>query len=121
MAQARPVIELFSGDIRELNFKVVDENGDAVDISGYTDIDLAFYELEDGEPTGSALVASDLAGTLDLVGGGTTGLFKWAPTAANTASREGDYYLEVRLENATGLFTTCTPCILRVKGDLITS
>lgn len=118
---ARPVIELFSGDIRELNFTVQDENGAAVNISAYTDIDLAIYALDGDEPTGAALVSSNLAGTLDLVGGGTTGNFKWTPTAANSASLAGDYYLEVRLENATGLFTTCTPCILRVKGDLITS
>ena len=118
----RPVIEITSGDILDLNFKVVDETGAVVNISAFTDIDAALFATDANDaPTGTDLLAENLAGAVDLVSGGTTGLFKVALVAADTASLAGDYYLEIRLEDAGGLFRTCTPMTLRIRGDLITS
>lgn len=118
----RPVIEITSGDELDLNFAVKDENGAVVNISAFTDIDAGLWAIgEDGLPTGSDLLAENIAGAIDLVSSGTTGLFKIALVAADTASLAGDYYLEIRLEDASGLFRTCTPCTLRIRGDLITS
>lgn len=119
---ARPVIEMTSGDIIDLNFKVVDETGAVVNISAFTDIDVGLFATDANDaPTGTDLLAENLAGAVDLVSGGTTGLFKVALVAADTASLAGDYYLEIRLEDAGGLFRTCTPMTLRIRGDLITS
>jgi len=119
---AKPVIPIHSGDIRVLSFKVVDENGTAVNLSGYTDIDLAIYALDgQGNPTGAALASDNLAGDLDLVGGGTGGEFSWTTVAGDTSGLAGDYYVEVRLETSGGLFNTCSPAVLRVLEDLITS
>lgn len=119
----RPVIEITSGDILDLNFKAVDENGTAINISAFTDIDIGLFAIDPatGLPTGSDLLAENLAGAVDLVSSGTTGLFKVGLVAADTASLAGDYYLEARLEDASGFFRTCTPCTLRIRGDLITS
>lgn len=123
MATTRPTIEIASGDILELNFKVVDENGAVVNISAFTDIDVALFALDPATdlPTGSDLLAENIAGAVDLVSSGTTGLFKVALVAADTATLAGDYWLEVRLEDAAGLFRTCTQCTLRIRADLITS
>lgn len=119
---SRPVIEMTSGDILDLNFKVVDETGAVVNISAFTDIDVGLWATDaNGDPTGSDLLAENLAGAVDLVSSGTTGLFKVGLVAADTASLVGDYYLEARLEDAAGLFRTCTPMTLRIRGDLITS
>ncbi len=118
----RPVIEMTSGDILDLNFKAVDETGAIIDLSGFTDIDMGLWALdESGAPTGSDLLAENLAGAVALTTDGTDGLFLVGLVAADTASLAGDYYLETRLEDASGFFRTCTPCTLRIKGDLITS
>ena len=118
----RPVISMTSGDEIELNFKVVDETGAVVNISAFTDIDVGLFATDaEGDPTGADLLAENLAGAVDLVSGGTTGLVKVAIVAADTASLVGDYYLEVRLEDGSGFFRTCTPMTLRIRGDLITS
>lgn len=123
MATTRPVIEITSGDILDLNFKAVDENGAVINLSAFTDIDVGLFAIDSatGLPTGADLLAENLVGAVDLVGGGTGGLFKCALVAADTATLVGDYYLEVRLEDAATLFRTCTPCTLRIRGDLITS
>lgn len=120
---SRPVIEIASGDIRDINFKVVDETGAVINLSAFLDIDIAIFAIDPatGLPTGADLLGENLAGAVDLVSGGTTGLFKVALVAADTASLAGDYWLEVRLEDAAGLFRTCTQCTLRIQGDLITS
>lgn len=123
MATTRPTIEIASGDILDLNFKAVDENGAVINLSAFTDIDIALFALDPATdlPTGADLLAENLAGAVDLVSSGTTGLFKVALVAADTATLAGDYWLEIRLEDAGGLFRTCTPCILRIRADLITS
>lgn len=118
----RPVIEITSGDQLDLNFKAVDENGAVINLSAFTDIDIGLWEIgADGLPTGSDLLGENLAGAVDLVSSGTTGLFKIGLVAADTAALAGDYYLEIRLEDAANLFRTCTPCTLRIRADLITS
>lgn len=120
---ARPVTLIASGDQKTLQFKVVDDTGDAVNISAFSDIDVQVFAIdaETGEPTGAAIVSENLAGDVDLVGGGTTGLFSVAIVAADLASAAGDYWLEARLEDASNRFRTCAPHTLRVQEDLITS
>lgn len=120
---ARPVIEVTSGDQKTLQFAVVDDTGAAVNISAFTDVDVQVFAIdaETGEPTGAAVVSENIAGDVDLVGGGTTGLFSLALVSADTASLAGDYWLEVRLEDASNRFRTCAPYTLRVREDLITS
>lgn len=118
----RPVIEVHSGDIALLTFEVVDEDGVAVNLSTATDIDVQLFAIGvGGVPTGAAVLAENLAGDVDLVGGGTAGKCSLALAAADTAALAGDYWIEVRVEDAAGLFRTATPCTLRVLGDLITS
>lgn len=118
----RPVIEMTSGDILDLNFKAVDETGTAINLSAFTDIDAGLYATDaNGAPTGADLLGENLAGAVDLVSSGTTGLFKIGLVAADTSALVGDYYLEIRLEDAANLFRTCTPMTLRIRGDLITS
>jgi hypothetical protein len=118
----RPVIEMASGDEIELNFKAVDETGAAINLSAFTDIDIGLFATDgEGDPTGADLLAENIAGAVDLVSSGTTGLFKVALVAADTASLSGDYYLEIRLEDASNFYRTCTPLTLRIHGDLITS
>lgn len=119
---ARPIVELTSGDERVLTFQVM-EGGSAVNISAYTEIDLELYATDaQGEPTGAAVASDTLSvGDIALSGGGTTGLFTWTTVAADTASLAGEYYMEIRLTDASSNLFTVTPLTLRVLADLITS
>lgn len=110
-----------SDDIRTLQFKVVNEAGVAVNISGYTDIDVRVFALEGGVPSGAAVINENLAGDVNLVGGGTGGLFELVLAAADTTSLAGDYWLEVRLEDGSGRFLTALQAILPITADLVTS
>ena len=119
---ARPIVELTSGDERTLTF-IVTEAGAAVNISAYTEIEMELYATDAaGDPTGAALVTDDMSvGDIALSGGGTGGLFTVPFVAADTASLAGDYYMEIRLTDASGNFLTVTPLTLRVLADLVTS
>ena len=110
-----------SDDIRTLQFKVVDDTGAVVNISGYTDIDVQVFALASGKPTGAAVISENLAGDVALVGGGTAGLFEVAFVSADTTSLSGDHWFEVRLEDASGNFLTALQAILPITGDLVTS
>lgn len=115
--------EMVSGDIQLLAFKVIDTDGNPVNLSTATDIDVQIFAIdpETEAPTGAALVSENLAGDVDLVGGGTAGDFSLALASADTDALAGDYWLEARIEDASNRFRTCDPVILRVKGDLYTS
>lgn len=81
-AQSIKVYEDDEGAIATLNFKAVDENGDAIDIFSYT----ITIRAVDDDDTG----ANEFNGTCTLVGGGTGGLFKYIPIATDF-NAPGDY------------------------------
>lgn len=110
-----------SGDIVDLQFKAL-ESGVPIDLSAFTEIAVKVFALgEDGKPTGAAVISDNLAGDVDLVGGGTSGLFKDALAAADTAALAGLYWVQVKLTDAASKVRTCRPIILPIDADLITA
>jgi len=113
---------MVSGDIKTHQFVVVDTDGNVVNLSAFTDIAVKAFALgDDGLPTGAAVISDNLAGDVDLVGGGTGGAFSWALVAADTAALAGDYWVEAKLTDAGGLIRHTSPAILHVAADLITA
>lgn len=116
-----PTIEMASGDIVTLNFLVVDEDGDAVNLSAFGEILLEVFATSNGRPTGASVVSENLAGDVNLVGGGTGGEFSVDLVAAYTASLAGRYWLEVLTTDAGGNDRTLPPLYLDIRADLLTS
>jgi len=123
----RPIVEIVSGDIVTLTFVAMEKASPnaaatAINIATATDVDVQIFAVdEEGLPDGAAVVSENIAGDIALVGGGTGGQFSLDLVAADTASLEGDYWLEARIEDASNRFRTLSPVTLRIKGDLITS
>lgn len=119
--QLSHVDRMNSGDIQDLDFRVL-SGGAVVSLAAYSEIAVKVFALgTDGAPTGAAVISDNLAGDVDLVGGGTTGLFKDALAAADTASLSGLYWVQVQLTDGSGNVRTCRPVILPIRADLITS
>jgi len=113
--------KMVSGDIQDLNFRAL-ESGAVINLAAFTEIAVKVFALGDnGKPSGAAVISDNLAGDVDLVGGGTTGLFKDALAAADTTSLAGRYWVQVKLTDAGGNIRTCRPVILPILPDLITS
>lgn len=113
--------KMVSGDIQDLNFRAL-ESGVVINLAAFTEIAVKIFALGDnGKPTGAALVSDTLAGDVDLVSGGTTGLFKDALAAADSASLAGRYWVQVKLTDASSNVRTCRPVILPILPDLITA
>ncbi len=94
----RVSIPAFTKNDLILSLAVVDEDGVAVDISGYTTRNFGVY------PPGSG--TADFTGTPALVGGGTGGLMTVTITDANTSAfTAGNKRLEVQIDNATLKYT----------------
>lgn len=90
----RVSIPAFTKNDLVLSLAVVDEDGVAVDISGYTTRNFGVY------PPGSG--TADFTGTPALVGGGTGGLMTVTITDANTSAfTAGNKRIEVQIDNAT--------------------
>lgn len=112
---------IVSGDIVDLQFKAL-EAGTPIDLSAFTEIAVKVFALgADGKPSGAALISDNLAGDVDLVSGGTGGLFKDALAAADTAGLSGLYWLQVKLTDAASKVRTCRPIIVPIDADLITA
>lgn len=113
--------KMVSGDIQDLNFRAT-EDGAVINLAAFTEIAVKIFALgANSKPSGAALISDNLAGDVDLVSGGTTGLFKDALAAADTASLAGRYWLQVKLTDASGNIRTCRPVIVPILPDLITS
>ncbi len=123
MAKQLPRMYMASGDIKTFAFTMKDTAGAAVDISSFGELDIQVFATTagDGLPTGSAVITENLAGDVNLTGGGTTGGYELVLVAADTASLSGDYWLEVLAEDASGNKRTCLQAYLEIEGDLITS
>lgn len=94
----RFAIPLFTKNDLVLRIAVVDEDGDPVDISGYTTRNFGVYPPDSG--------TADFTATPALVGGGTGGLMDITITDANTSAfAAGDKRFEVQITNGTLKYT----------------
>lgn len=97
----RVSIPLFTKNDLVIQISVVDEDGDAVDISGYTTRNFGVYPPASG--------TADFTGTPALVGGGTGGIMTVTITDANTSAfTAGNKRLEVQISNGSLKHTILT-------------
>lgn len=93
-----------------LRFTVVDADGDAVDISGYTTRTFGVYPLESG--------TASFTKTPSLVGGGTGGQMDVTITDADLAALAGDYRLELQVVG-TGFKQTLVTGLLKLEATFV--
>lgn len=97
----RFAIQLFTKNDLTIRIAVVDEDGDPVDISGYTTRSFGVYPPSSG--------TADFTATPALVGGGTGGLMDITITDANTSAfSAGDKRFEVQITNGTLKYTVAS-------------
>lgn len=112
---------IVAGNIVNIPFLVVDENGDPLDLTGATELLVKLFAIGDnGLPSGAALVSDNLAGGVDIddADGGEASV-DWV--AADTDALGGIYWFEAKLTDAGGNARTLQPATIRITGDLITS
>ena len=98
------------GDSRAKGFKLTDESGTAVDITGFSFILTVntHRNPDPGVPIGTELFS--VAGTIIDAAAGT---FSFAPTAVNTDQDPGDYFYDIQMTDAGGGIQTI------IKGKFI--
>lgn len=97
-----PLLRMISGDVKTLSFTAVDGDGDAINLTGVTEITFKLWALDaDDEPTGAALVDENIAGDthLDTPASGTFGVDL---VNSDTAALAGTYGFEFELTDASG-------------------
>lgn len=112
---------VYSGDIVNVPFKVVDETGAALDLTGASELVVKVFAIgSDGLPSGAALISDNLAGAVDI-DDAEAGEASVDWEAADTASLAGRYWVEAKLTDAGGNVRTVQPASIRILADLITS
>lgn len=110
-----------SGDIVNVPFQVLDENGDALDLTGASELVVKLFAIGDnGLPDGAALISDNLAGDVDI-DDAEDGAASVDYAAADTATLSGLHWLEAKLTDAAGKVRTVQPAYLYIAADLITS
>ena len=112
---------IMAGDIVNIPFLVVDENGADLDLTGATELVAKLFAVGgNGLPDGAALVSDNLAGGVDIddAEGGEASV-DWVAT--DTADLAGVYWFEAKLTDASGNVRTLQPATIRIVSDLITS
>ena len=110
-----------SGDIVNVPFLVVDENGDALDLTGASELVVKVFAIgANGLPDGAAVISENLAGDVDIddAEGGEASVDL---VAADTATLSGRHWLEAKLTDADGDVRTVQPAYIYILPDLITS
>jgi len=112
---------VYSGDIVNVPFQVLDENGDPLDLTGVSELQVKLYALgATGLPDGAAVITDTLAGDVDI-DEAATGEASVDYAAADLANLAGRFWLQAKLTDAAGKVRTVQPAILPIAADLVTS
>lgn len=118
-AEPKGPLNMVSGDIHTFLFAVVDEDGAAVNISGYG-IAASIFTVTDGQPVTPALVSYTVGAGVTITTA-ASGEFSVATAAVDTAGVSGRHYLEIETTDGSTKDRTIGRFWLDIVADLITA
>jgi hypothetical protein len=96
---------IYAGDAANVIFTIKDGAGNAIDLSGVTEIE---WNAQRDLQTAVVIDKTKTGGAITLVGGGTGGQFKLALTSVDTAPLSNYYIHQARITDSTGNVSTVT-------------
>ena len=113
-------LKIMSGDIKTIELALIDDDGAALDLTGYGDIDFQVFALVDGVPSGAAVISENILGDVSIADA-DDGYVDIDLVASDTSGLDGTYYWELQAEDGSGNEHTVLGGPFVVTGDLFTS
>jgi len=99
------------GTSKTIRRQLVDQDGDPVDLTGYTTLSLYV-----GTALGTATASLTISKSLSLYGGATGGTVQYAFAPSDTSSLNAQqYYYEIEVVIPAGTYKTYPPAIFRIE------